>query len=104
LSEDSLYRGLASTRRRRLLYTLRENGKYDIDELAATLSEWESAGARGADHQDRILIELVHSDLPLLAEADVIRYDADNESVEAKPIHPIVDSLLSRSVDADKAP
>lgn len=103
LSEDILYRGLASTRRRRLLYTLREKGECSVDELATLLSYWEH-GEEEANDEDRILIELIHSDLPLLADADVIRYDEDGETVKAKPLDPIVDSLLSRSVDPNKAP
>ena len=105
LSEDQLYRALASTRRRRLLYSLREVGECTVDDLAALLVQWEGRDpGRNADEQSQLHIKLVHSDLPLLADAGVVSYNRENETVAPKPLDPLLDALISRSVDPDNAP
>jgi len=105
LSEDIVYQGLASTRRRRLLYTLREETTCTVGELVMTLVEWEGAQEEPTeDERRKKRIALVHSDLPLLADAELVAYDRKNEVVKVKPLDPLIDAILTRSVDSDTGP
>mgnify|MGYP000377401670 CR=1 FL=1 len=105
LSNDKIYQGLASTRRRRLLYVLREETECTVDDLAEILTEWEDAnGNPSPDDHKKVRIKLVHSDLPLLADAELIAYDRENQLVRAEPLHPLFEAVISRSIDAEAAP
>jgi DNA-binding transcriptional ArsR family regulator len=105
LRNDQVYRGLGSTRRRRLLHVLRERQECTVDELAGALAQWDDAGGeRSTNEQKRVQIKLVHTDLPLLAEAGIVGYDRESEVVRSEPLHPLLDAVISRSVDPDTAP
>ena len=105
LSDDQIYRGLASTRRRQLLYTLREESECTVDELAIILAKWEDAdGSPSETDRKQMRIKLVHSDLPLLADAETIAYDRENEIVRSETLHPLFEAVITRSIDEDAAP
>lgn len=68
---------LSNRRRRYVLYYLREQGDtVTLEELAEQIVAWESDD-RGVDKQ-QVLADLHHSQLPRLAEADVVTFDAEN--------------------------
>ncbi len=104
ISEDRLYRALASTRRRRLLYLLLEEGKCTVEALSTILIGWdatETSAMATRDDRDRIAVMLEHVHLPLLADEGLIAYDRRSETVEIEPIDPVVEDLVRRSVEAE---
>jgi hypothetical protein len=79
LSEDHFYSALASTQRRRLLWYLLDGEERTVEDVATVLSGWEAADTgrlQTPDDRTRVTIELVHRDLPLLADAGLISYES----------------------------
>ena len=106
LSDDRLYRALASTRRRRLLHVLLEREESTVEELATVLTGWEASetGTMGTVRDyDRIGIELKHVHLPLLVDIGLIRHDRESDTVGIERLDPLLVELLSRSVDAGRS-
>lgn len=81
---DALYRSLASSERRRVLYVLLERQHASVDELADVLSGWKATtegGVVGAETRRRLYTALHHTHLPQLSEAGVVTYDAGDRTV-----------------------
>ena len=75
LADDELYRALAATDRRRVLYSLLTTGPASPDQLATLLAGWQSTDSGRlvtAADRDRRLTELVHVHLPLLDRKSVV--------------------------------
>lgn len=101
LSDDRLYRAFASTPRRRLLWILLEGGESTVDELATVLAGWDATDRgtmRTGEDRKRVVVELAHVHLPLLADVGLIAYDRDSGTVRIEPIDPLVRDLIRRSV------
>lgn len=105
LAEDQFYRALASTQRRRLLYHLLESGESTAAELASVLSSWE-VGSTGTMYtqadRSKILVELLHSHLPQLADAGLITYDPDTGTVQLSSVQPQVREMVRQSIKAER--
>jgi hypothetical protein len=104
LSDDRFYRALASTQRRRLLWYLLTGEEITVENAATVLSGWEAADTgrmQTPDDRTQVLLELVHSDLPLLAEADLIAYDSESGLLQIEPLDPAVEQLLVESVESE---
>lgn len=104
LNGDEFYRALASFQRRRLLYYLLETPKSTVDELATVLSGWEATSS-GTIHtqadRSKYRAELVHSHLPLLADAGLIESVPDTGSVRIEPLHHRVKEIIRQSIAAE---
>lgn len=107
LSDGRLYRALASTRRRRVLYLLLDERVQSVDAIATVLTGWEATerGGMGTpqDHE-RTTVDLEHSHLPLLAEAELVDYDRQRRSVCLRPLDPAVRKLIRQSISAEDVP
>lgn len=106
LTDDDLYRVLASTRRRRVLYVLLDQGEVTIQELANVLAGWDATDAGGmvtGDGYERIRIDLVHVHLPVLESSELVTYDRDRDVVELEAVRPAVRELVVRSVESQPA-
>ena len=106
LDENRLYRALASTRRRRVLYVLLVEEKSSIDKLATVLTGWDSTETgRMATPEDRqqVLVTLQHRHLPRLDEAGLVTFDYEDGTVELGELSQPVVELITRSVEAEQS-
>ena len=105
LADDALYRALASTQRRRALAILCEETELTVEALATLLTGWDATEtntmATPAD-RETTLIELVHTHLPVLAESELVSYDAEEATVTIEPLSQPVIELIAKSVDAER--
>ncbi|MCL9812844.1 DUF7344 domain-containing protein [Natranaeroarchaeum aerophilus] len=75
---------MSVTRRRHALYYLTEQvGTISLHELSDALTVWEAVD--GEHHHQRIATGLYHRHLPKLADAGVLRYDPDADTIELLP-------------------
>jgi hypothetical protein len=99
LSEDRLYRALASTRRRRLLYYLLYNEETYVEALATVLAGWEATESgtlsTPADRR-QIIVELEHVHLPLLSEAGLLSHDRSAGTVQLRQLNERVRNLIEQ--------
>lgn len=84
---NDLYRCLQKPNRRRILYRLHEVDSRDMVMVP------EEVQRREVDYEE-LAIELVHSDLPLLEDAGLIRWDRGDNSVTRGPEFYEVEELL----------
>lgn len=70
-------------RRYALHYLSRKVGAVPLGDLAEQVALWE--GDTSWDRYERVLTDLYHTHLPRLTDADVVRFDADRETVELRP-------------------
>jgi DNA-binding transcriptional ArsR family regulator len=98
---SEVFDALGEPRRRRVLYALSDqSGPTDVQTLAEVLAEREEGRADPGRIQ-RVHLTLVHNHLPRLAEAGLVEYDPDGETVERArlddPVEGIVES--ARALD-----
>jgi DNA-binding transcriptional ArsR family regulator len=82
--DETVFRALSEVGRRRVLYVLLEGGTVTVPELATVLVGWDRVGRRGVatpGDRDQRLTSLRHVDLPLLADAGLVRYDRSADTV-----------------------
>lgn len=106
LSDDDVYRALASTQRRRALYVLLVQEDTTIAELATVLAGWEATDAgtmRGPADRRRIRTDLHHRHLPVLADAGLVEYDPEEATVAAEPLDDDLRVLVCRSIESGSA-
>ena len=81
LTPTTVFGLLANTRRRYVLHYLSQTvGAVSFDDLAEQIALWEDDPTY--DRYERILTGLYHTHLPKLADAGVVRYDVERETVE----------------------
>lgn len=105
LADDDLYRALAATERRRVLYVLQESGEQTVGQLATLLAGWEASTSgrmRDSRDHDRIAIELVHVHLPMLADLGLLTFHQEADRVRPVEIGAAVADLLEQSIDAEQ--
>lgn len=104
LSDDQLYRALASTRRRRLLYVLLAEEESTVDQIATVLTGWnatEIGGMATPDDRKEIFLELVHTHLPLLDKTGMVAHDRKSGTVRIEALDTAVVDLICRSVEVE---
>ncbi|QSG03834.1 DUF7344 domain-containing protein [Natranaeroarchaeum sulfidigenes] len=84
LSADVIFDLLSVTRRRHALYYISEQvGTVSLPDLSDALTVWEPVEEER--HHQRIATGLYHRHLPKLADAGVLQYDADTDTIELLP-------------------
>lgn len=107
LSDDQLYRALASGQRRRLLCFLLEKGETTLDELTTVLIGWRATeqGTMGTRaEREQVEIRLRHVHLPLLADVGLVTYDRESGTIDITALETEVSELVRRSVDREQPP
>lgn len=87
---------LADSRRRSVLYELREADVTTIDDLIQRIVADESTESSGPD-KESVHIDLVHHHLPKLEQCDVLEYDQRNSDVVRRDGFDDVRPLLERT-------
>lgn len=103
LSDDRLYRSLASRDRRRVLFLLADEREMSVEELTTMLTGWGTTDAgtmATVDDWERVRIQLVHTHLPLLDDAGLLTYDHERGAVRLEPQRSVVTALIRQSVSA----
>lgn len=98
-----LFGALSQRYRRIVLYYLREHETATLDGLADLVTGWVEAGPgpdEPVDH-DGVLAELHHVHLPMLDEAQLIEYDADDGTVALRGYSAAAEEILDAAFDAD---
>ncbi len=93
---DTCLRLVADNRRRKLIQQLRQetDRQKSIDELATQLRQEDSLSEHGrAPSREQVSIQLHHTQLPKLADNDVIEYDRESKTVRYQP-HETIESIL----------
>ena len=96
LSQDEAYALVAEQRRRETLRVLLHE-RWDVSTLATEVAARESDISRAAvdeETQKRVVVALLHRDLPKLAEAGVVTFDFTEETVRPGPNIDDFDQLL----------
>lgn len=104
LSDDRLYRALASTRRRRLLYLLLDEEESTVDQIATVLTGWnatESGGMATPDDHEQIFLELLHTHLPVLDKIGMVAHDRESGTVRIGALDTAVVDLICQSVEVE---
>lgn len=93
-----LLSGLASRRRREVLYYLLEHELADLESVAGRIARRE----RTADHET-VRIDLVHNHLPKLADRGLVEYDPRSGAIRLIDLDDRFVALLERcrSLDSD---
>lgn len=102
LSDDDLYRALASRQRRRVLSTLLIEEESTVEELSTVLTGWQATEANTmgtAEDRTEVMITLKHSALPILDETGFVTFDSERGTVEMKQVPSAVRELIHRSVE-----
>lgn len=103
VTDDRLYRSLASRERRRLLFVLLDREQASVGELARLLVGWEATeGGPMSTPEDyrKARTELVHHHLPMLDDSRLVEYDSGTGVVRARAVDPVVRALVRQSVVA----
>lgn len=103
-ARDEFYRALAATPRRRILYCLLGESRRSVEELATVLTGWEATDRSTMGTQEdrqKWLLALAHQHLPVLAAADLLRYDRERGRVELAAVSPRVADVVRWSVLAE---
>ncbi|XVH32638.1 DUF7344 domain-containing protein [Haloferacaceae archaeon DSL9] len=96
---DTVFELLTDERRRYALYYLSEqSGPVTVEELGATITEWEEnppeLGDASSTFED-VIIELKHTHLPKSAEVDFIQYDPEQNVVQVQGAPREFDAFVS---------
>ncbi len=79
---NELYHVLSSSRRRAILRYLKENpGPVAVDTLASVLAR-EGRGSAPGDDPERLRMAFEHMEFPVLADAALVEFDRQRQSVE----------------------
>ncbi|WP_254545857.1 DUF7344 domain-containing protein [Halomarina pelagica] len=84
LQLDYVFRALAHSRRRYLLYTLKERSRWTLTDLATKIAAWEDEIAEEAvtgEARDRVYISLYHAHVPKLVEDGIVTFDREAETI-----------------------
>ncbi|WP_458207472.1 DUF7344 domain-containing protein [Haladaptatus sp. NG-SE-30] len=107
LSQDALFDALASRRSRYILHHLRrEETPVTLDDLVDTVAAWEtdkSIDLVSNEHRHNVSMSLQHTQLPKLAMAGLVQYDADRELVSQGVYAEQADAYLDIAVERDDA-
>ena len=102
---DEFYQLLGSASRRRVLYYLQEHPEITLEELSDVVAGWkavEEDAVVGPRERDRIRISLHHTDVPRLAESDVVEYDRESREVALKQLPEPLSRILRGSREYER--
>ena len=88
LELDYVYDALAHSRRRYLCYTLLEDTRWTVDELARKIAAWEHDRPEDeiTDRQQlRVYLSLYHGHIPKLVDMGVVSFDDTTETITTAP-------------------
>lgn len=97
---DEFHRLLSSTRRRRVLYFLREHREASLAELSDVLAGWRAVDEDRAVERrgrDGIRVSLHHTDLPMLDDGGLLAYDRDGRAVSMPALPADLAAILRHS-------
>lgn len=86
LKLDHVFAALDHPRRRYLCYTLSQDTKWSLTDLATKVAAWENDVPERAvtdDQRERVYVSLYHAHVPKLVDEGVISFDAVNETISA---------------------
>jgi hypothetical protein len=86
LEVDHVYEALAHSRRRYLCYTLLEDTRWTLTDLATKIAAWENDVPEHAvtdDTRERAYVSLYHAHVPKLVEEGIITFDRATEMITA---------------------
>lgn len=86
LEVDYVYEALAHARRRYLCYSLLEDTRRSLTELATEIVAWEDDVPEEAvtqRHRDRVYVSLYHTHVPMLVDAGIVSFDEANGTITA---------------------
>lgn len=101
---DELLSVLSERRRRDLLYHLVSTEVTDVKTLAQTLAalqECEPVDEVSPDVLEQVQMNLVHTDLPKLANAGAIEFDPRTEAVRSRELPPMIERLVENCRDIE---
>ncbi|QRV15354.1 hypothetical protein JMJ58_00145 [Haloterrigena salifodinae] len=105
---DRVFSTLGDSRRRLVCRHLARTDEHvvSVGELSAFVADarTERSSATSDDRQSRIATRLYHVHLPALDDADIVDYDAKNESVAIDSAFPIAVDLLQSVDDRPERP
>lgn len=101
---DELLSLLTEQRRRDVLYYLAATEVTDIESLAqnvAAMNEGVSVEEVSNEVQEQVQLKLVHTDLPKLANADVIEFDSRSEAIRCRNLPQVLECLVDKCHDIE---
>ncbi|WP_266082012.1 DUF7344 domain-containing protein [Haladaptatus caseinilyticus] len=88
LELQPVFEAIAHPRRRYLVYTLAEETKWSLEDLATKLAAWETDTEEeniATLTREEMYTSLYHSHVPKLVDLDVIEFDATTETITPGP-------------------
>lgn len=101
---EALLEILTSRRRRYALYYLRDREVTDLDSLAthlASIGRDVTVTALSDEELSRVKTQLVHTDLPALADAQLIEFDRRSGAIRYSAPPPLLEGVLRLSAHID---
>jgi hypothetical protein len=102
----TIYRMLAAEPRREMLFTLCETPTVQVSELLERRDEWRpERGPTGGPEStlvDPLELQLYHTHLPKLAEADLVAWDRDAGLVSRGPEFPAVAEFVEQVRESER--
>lgn len=86
LELDHVYEALGHSRRRYLCYTLLEDTRWTLTDLATKIAAWEQDVPEHAvteDQRERVYVSLYHAHVPKLVDEGIITFDPATERITA---------------------
>jgi len=102
---DTLLRALAAEPRRMIYIYLAEHDSATVTELTDVVVGWVKARGRDADacNWDDTRTALHHRHLPVLDDAGIVTYDADQQTATLASLPPSTTEVLATITDLDSA-
>lgn len=101
---EAIFRSLSAQRRRYVLYELRANEMCNLETLTTTVAaQTRDVPLDAVDPEDveSTRAQLLHADIPLLADAGFVEYDPRSETLRYSDPPPLLDTFLQLCVDID---
>ncbi|WP_124196285.1 DUF7344 domain-containing protein [Natrarchaeobius chitinivorans] len=101
---ERFLQSLTSQRRRYILYEMQENEVNGIDSLATSVTAMvQKVPEDEVDTEavERMRAQLMHSELPMLADAGLIEYDQRSKAVRYSDPHAVLDTVLQLCANID---
>lgn len=102
---DEFHQLLCSAPRRHVLYYLQEHPETPLEELSDVVAGWKAIEENtvvGPRERNRIRVSLHHTDVPRLAESDVVEYDRENREVTLDPLPDRLSRILRNSREYER--